>query len=280
MDSKSTPESAEKEVFSKPGAGLSRDSENHVKTRVFDAKSNGVGKGLSAFFESLPSLEANLDHLSDSEHDSKNSSKTPVFELNSNPTRRSSFSHRSKSSLRIRYDAEVLLIKRKIGDLEYIRQTLGLTQRKMCQLLLVDPSAWTRWTKKGEDAPPHIYRSLQWYLALQEKYPALDVGFWLSTVARTDESTGRRHEEKMAALGDEFAGLTSEIKSLQEELSARTSEMRKRIQELESERSAPAVRKKGFALFAEEMSDRPGILMGVLAMSLGLGFFLAWALLK
>lgn len=91
---------------------------------------------------------------------------------------------KSKTSLRLKYEAEVEVIKRKLGSLEEIRAQLGLPQRKLCQLLLVDPSAWSRWIREGEDAPPHIYRQLQWYLALQEKYPALDTGFWLQTVAR------------------------------------------------------------------------------------------------
>jgi transcriptional regulator with XRE-family HTH domain len=94
---------------------------------------------------------------------------------------------RAKTSLRIRYEAEVQVIKRKLGNLEDIRKTLGLSQRKISQLLFVDPSAWTRWTKGGDEAPPHIYRMLQWYLALEDKYPALDTGFWLSTVARISE---------------------------------------------------------------------------------------------
>lgn len=91
---------------------------------------------------------------------------------------------RAKSSLRMKYEAEVEIIQRKLGSLDQMRETLGLSQRKMCQLLLVDPSAWTRWNNGEDDAPPHIYRMLQWYLALQEKYPALDVNFWLSTVAQ------------------------------------------------------------------------------------------------
>ena len=113
----------------------------------------------------------------------------------------------------MRYEAEVEVIRRKLGDLEAMREKLGLSQRKICQLLLVDPSAWTRWIK-GEDgeesAPPHIYRMLQWYLALQDKYPALDANFWLATVSRTkdpDESRDRRVEQlqsEMASLGSEL----------------------------------------------------------------------------
>lgn len=80
---------------------------------------------------------------------------------------------KTKSPHRIHYEAQVEVIKRQLGDLEKIRQDLGLSQRKICQLLMVDPSAWTRWTKKGESAPPHIYRALQWYAILQEKIPGL-----------------------------------------------------------------------------------------------------------
>ena len=115
-------------------------------------------------------------------------------------------SAKAKSSQRLRYEAEVEIIKRKLGSLDDIRNQLGLPQRKIAQLLLVDPSAWTRWTKSGEDAPPHIYRMLQWYLALQDKYPALDVGFWLQSVARTAEPeqiarTERRLQELQGSIG-------------------------------------------------------------------------------
>lgn len=96
---------------------------------------------------------------------------------------------RAKSALRLKYEAEMEVIRRKLGDLEAIRSQLGLSQRKMAQLLLVDPSAWTRWTKGGESAPPHVYRMLQWYLALENKYPVLDVNFWLNTVAQVTDQT-------------------------------------------------------------------------------------------
>ena len=92
---------------------------------------------------------------------------------------------RARSSLRQRYEAEAKVIERRIGGLEKARETLGLSQRKMAQLLLVDPSAWTRWTQEEQGAPPHIWRALAWYLALQDKYPALDAAFWLQGVARS-----------------------------------------------------------------------------------------------
>jgi transcriptional regulator with XRE-family HTH domain len=92
---------------------------------------------------------------------------------------------RARSSLRQRYEAEAKVIERRIGGLEKARESLGLSQRKMAQLLLVDPSAWTRWTQAGCGAPPHVWRALAWYLALQDKYPALDAAFWLQGVARS-----------------------------------------------------------------------------------------------
>jgi transcriptional regulator with XRE-family HTH domain len=87
---------------------------------------------------------------------------------------------RAKTSIRMKYEAQVQVIKKQAGDLEDIRIKLNLSQRQICQLLLVDPSAWTRWTKHpNEDAPPHIYRALQWYLTLNEKIPGLTPHFFI-----------------------------------------------------------------------------------------------------
>jgi hypothetical protein len=90
---------------------------------------------------------------------------------------------RGKTALRLRYDAELKLIRARVGSLEDIRGKLGLSRRKICQLLLVDPSAWTRWTSAGGDAPPHIYRALEWYLLLSERDPRalMPIGTWSST---------------------------------------------------------------------------------------------------
>lgn len=91
---------------------------------------------------------------------------------------------KAKTSLRMKYEAEVSAFKKREGDLEDIRRSLGLSKRKICQLLMVDPSAWTRWTKKDAEAPPHIYRALEWYLLLQEKHPEYKSSLWLNAVAR------------------------------------------------------------------------------------------------
>ena len=76
---------------------------------------------------------------------------------------------RIKSSLRMQYAAETKIFRAQYGGLEDIRQKLGFSRRKMCRLLLVDPSAWTRWTKDENRVPPHVYRSLEWFLALNKK---------------------------------------------------------------------------------------------------------------
>lgn len=74
-----------------------------------------------------------------------------------------------KMSLRDQYVLEVQRIKNEIGDLEQIRLSLGLSARRLCKLLLVDPSAWTRWIKS--EAPPHVYQALKWLLELKKTDP-------------------------------------------------------------------------------------------------------------
>ncbi|MBT4760460.1 MAG: hypothetical protein HOO06_02075 [Bdellovibrionaceae bacterium] len=78
----------------------------------------------------------------------------------------------NKSTQQIKYDAEVQVIKAKIGGVDNIRLQLGLSKRKLAQLLMIDPSSLTRWSKEPHRVPAHIYRSLQWYLALIDKEPA------------------------------------------------------------------------------------------------------------
>ncbi len=114
-----------------------------------------------------------------------------------------------KSSLRIKYEAEVRVIQKSLGTLEDIRRKLGLSKRKMAQLLMVDPSAWTRWTQTDGDAPPHIYRSLQWYLILQDKHPELKSSFWLNSVSQPSLSQHEIENIKKSIAQD----LTQEFKN-------------------------------------------------------------------
>jgi transcriptional regulator with XRE-family HTH domain len=84
-----------------------------------------------------------------------------------------SASARQKTSLRLKYEAESRVFLGKFGGLENIRRNLGFSQRKMSQLLMVDPSAWSRWIKDESRVPPHICRSLEWLLNLEGKNPEL-----------------------------------------------------------------------------------------------------------
>lgn len=88
---------------------------------------------------------------------------------------------RTKSSLRMHYDAQTIVIERQLEGLEGVRAKLGLTQRKMAQLLLIDPSAWTRWNRPGHRAPGVVWRALQWYMILQEKIPGLTPNYFLAS---------------------------------------------------------------------------------------------------
>lgn len=99
---------------------------------------------------------------------------------------------KSKTTLRMKYEAEKSATINRLGDLESIRNNLGLSQRKICQLLLVDPSAWSRWTNGSTEVPPHIYRSLEWYIALNDKYPQMGNAFWLSHTSNSNSSMQNR----------------------------------------------------------------------------------------
>ncbi|MFN7729046.1 MAG: hypothetical protein ACK5P7_07820 [Bdellovibrio sp.] len=125
---------------------------------------------------------------------------------------------RLKTPLRMNYEAQTQVLKVQIGDLEQIREKLGLSQRKMAQLLMVDPSAWTRWVKTGQ-APPHVYRSLQWYLALREKIPGLSNEYFL---APQSNMSVRHLERELKALKEtpqqQAAALAMRIQSLEQSL--------------------------------------------------------------
>ncbi len=74
-----------------------------------------------------------------------------------------SINTKPKSEKRAKNDAIVAAICEKHGGLERMRARLGFSQKQMSELLLVDPSAWTRWVRDGESAPAHIYQALAWY---------------------------------------------------------------------------------------------------------------------
>ncbi|UYL08161.1 hypothetical protein B9G69_014005 [Bdellovibrio sp. SKB1291214] len=117
-------------------------------------------------------------------------------------------SPRSKTSLRMHYEAQVSVLRRQMGDLESIRLGLGLSQRKMSQLLMVDPSSWTRWTKQGDEAPPHVWRALQWYSILNEKIPGLTPQYFMN------QSPQVLHQKALQELESEKAERQAEMSLL------------------------------------------------------------------
>ncbi|QDK37820.1 hypothetical protein DOE51_09595 [Bdellovibrio sp. NC01] len=133
---------------------------------------------------------------------------------------------RSKTSMRMHYEAQVAVIRRQMGDLESVRLNLGLSQRKMAQLLMVDPSAWTRWTRQGDEAPPHIWRALQWFSVLQEKIPGLTPQYFINqspqvlhqkALQELDQERQKRREE-MASLHQKIEHVSNERDALQKAL--------------------------------------------------------------
>lgn len=104
---------------------------------------------------------------------------------------------KSKTSLRLIYEAQTQVIQRQIGDLESVREKLGLNARKICQLLMVDPSAWNRWTRPGHSAPPHIWRALQWYMIVQDKLPGLTPQFFIERVVTKVEKVTEKTVERV-----------------------------------------------------------------------------------
>ena len=120
---------------------------------------------------------------------------------------------RSKTSLRMIYEAQVSVIQKQIGDLEKVRTDLGLSQRKMCQLLMVDPSAWTRWTRQEQPAPPHIWRALQWYKALQEKIPGLTPQYFVGKDPQVLHAKAMREMDDVRMdFSDKYLKLHEEVK--------------------------------------------------------------------
>lgn len=136
-------------------------------------------------------------------------------------------SPRSKTSLRMHYEAQVAVIRRQVGDLESVRLGLGLSQRKMAQLLMVDPSSWTRWTRQGDEAPPHIWRALQWFSALQEKIPGLTPQYFINqspqvlhqkALQELDQERTQRQAD-LQVLSQKIEGFSAERTQMQNELS-------------------------------------------------------------
>lgn len=102
-----------------------------------------------------------------------------------------------RTGLSMKYEAQVSVIRGQIGEISEIKQKLDINSRGLAQLLLVDPSAVTRWTRDGASAPPMVYRALQWYLALQEKVPGLTPQYFVGRDGRVDVAKTRLESEAL-----------------------------------------------------------------------------------
>lgn len=149
-------------------------------------------------------------------------------------------SPRNKTGQRMKYEAEVSLIQRQIGSLEKVRADLGLSARKICQLLLVDPSAWNRWSRPGGQAPPHIWRALQWYFIAHEKLPGLTPNYFLDRPSiRVDTKTVQQVQ-----------GLEMDHKDLQQRLLALEAKADHLFQELQKSQRTVRVYESAGTLLA------------------------------
>lgn len=116
----------------------------------------------------------------------------------------------TKTATRMRYEAEIRVIRAQIGGLEDIRTKLGLSRRKMCQLLMVDPSAWTRWCRDEGKVPPHVFRALEWFMALNQKAytdPAIS-----SYLRRRFDAGTSQNDESVRRLTEECERLSHQVR--------------------------------------------------------------------
>lgn len=119
-----------------------------------------------------------------------------------NANAESALQPQKRIKLRDKYILERELIKKEFGSLNQILEKLGISQRRACQLLLVDPSAWTRWNKS--EAPPHVYQALKWLLHLKDLKPQMiqapDLSNRLDLVQKSSNSKFKQIEESISVL--------------------------------------------------------------------------------
>ena len=189
-------------------------------------------------------------------------------------------SSRAKSTYRVAFESEKSVILQDIGDLEQIRARIGVSRRKMCQILMVDPSAWTRWTRSAEGAPPHVYRMLEWYLLLKEKHPTLAHQYYerLSKPV-TAEGENLLRQELQHQLKSTQSRLSSQLSSEVEQLQRELSNLRQRFPEKSPGSEFPSDDTRKIArttiLAGPMLWGASGFLLGLAAWALGTFLFRA-----
>jgi hypothetical protein len=104
------------------------------------------------------------------------------------------------------------LIKKQIGDIEQVRALMGLNKRRMCELLLIDPSTWTRWTTGKTPPPTWVYRTLQWGLAVMDKHPEFHPLMAKQGVFDTQTSKPITNEKEVFKLIKEVQDIKRDLK--------------------------------------------------------------------
>lgn len=130
-----------------------------------------------------------------------------------------------------KYDEQIQVLKNKNGSLESIRKRLGFNQKQMGELLLVDPSAWSRWTKDGEaneKAPPYVYKALDWYLNSQLKS---NLQLKKSNTPHENEVRPISNHESKAAVNYENKNTYSDYDQLLSDLEEKYSKERAELQD-------------------------------------------------
>jgi len=113
---------------------------------------------------------------------------------------------------RERNEITASLIQKQIGDIEQVRATIGLNKKRMCELLLIDPSTWTRWTTGKTTPPPWVYRTLQWGLAVMDKHPEFHPLLINQTAALAPSNTNSLDSSEIRALSNEISEVKKDLK--------------------------------------------------------------------
>jgi hypothetical protein len=135
---------------------------------------------------------------------------------------------RNRSRTRIFNEASAELIRKRIGGLQGFINSLQLTPRRTCELLLIDPSTWSRWKANENLVPPHSWRAMEWYLALQDKIPGLSTQYFLtkesgvtqvSIEKMVREELKKQYQKELLELGKLAFETTQKLKELTQQTS-------------------------------------------------------------
>jgi hypothetical protein len=135
-----------------------------------------------------------------------------------------SHSHGGRKQHHEKFQAQIRDITGRYGSLEVMRQRLKMSRRQICDYLMVDQSAWSRWVQEtSKGAPPHVYRTLA--LAVEQNLQDSDVR---SRVTQSQDLVQGHADHFNSLVKDELAELElkmreqhmSQIENMRERLDA------------------------------------------------------------